>query len=55
VKNPALPPEYQTHQLMLDDALQLHQKGRLSEAGQLYQRILAINHTRKEILRTLPI
>src|ERR1700691_1023569 len=28
---------------MLDDALQLHLNGRFSEAGQLYQRILAIN------------
>jgi tetratricopeptide (TPR) repeat protein len=53
VKNPALPPEYQTHQLMLDDALQLHQKGRLSEAGQLYQRILAINPRHPDCLHLL--
>ena len=45
--------ENQTPQPMLDDALQLHQKGRFSEAGQLYQRILAINPRHPDCLHLL--
>ncbi len=43
----------QTPQRMLDNALQLHQNGRLSEAGQLYQRILAINPRHPDCLHLL--
>ncbi len=46
-------PENQTPEPMLDDALQLHQKGRLCEAGRLYQRILAINPRHPDCLHLL--
>ncbi len=45
--------ENQTPQRMLDDALQHHQNGRFSEAGQLYQRILAINPRHPDCLHLL--
>jgi tetratricopeptide (TPR) repeat protein len=45
--------ENQTPQRMLDDALQLHQNGRFSEAEQLYQRILAINPRQPDCLHLL--
>jgi tetratricopeptide (TPR) repeat protein len=38
---------------MLDDALQLHQDGRFSDAEQLYQRILAINPRHPDCLHLL--
>ena len=45
--------ENETPQRMLDDALQLHQNRRFSEAGQLYQRILAINPRHPDCLHLL--
>jgi tetratricopeptide (TPR) repeat protein len=48
-----LTPENQTPQRMLDDALQLHQSGRFSEAERLYQRILAINPRHPDCLHLL--
>ena len=38
---------------MLDDALQLHQNGKLSEAGQIYHRILAIYPRHPDCLHLL--
>ena len=45
--------ENQTLQRLLDDALDLHQNGRLSEAGQLYQQILTINPRHPDCLHLL--
>jgi tetratricopeptide (TPR) repeat protein len=42
-----------TTQRMLDDALQLHQNGRIFEAEQLYRRILAINPRHPDCLHLL--
>jgi tetratricopeptide (TPR) repeat protein len=52
-KDRTLAQENQTPQRMLDDALHLHQNGRFSEAGQLYQEILTINPRHSDCLHLL--
>jgi tetratricopeptide (TPR) repeat protein len=52
-KDRTLAQEKQTPQRMLDDALHLHQNGRFSEAGQLYQEILTINPRHPDCLHLL--